>query len=64
MTDDEVVAEVSCGFCMAAKGEPCKDTRTGRLTRRPHPSRRRDAGFQRVGEHPGEMPVDRYDRDY
>lgn len=46
----EIEAEVSCGFCHANRGKPCRDTRTGKLARRPHPSRVRDAVYSRVGE--------------
>ncbi len=62
MTDVETLNEVGCTFCGSAKGSPCTDTRTGSPTRRPHPSRRNDAGFSMVGEHPEEMPEIRWDR--
>lgn len=52
-TDKEIIDLVDCSFCLVGLGEPCKDTRTGKLTRRPHPSRQERAGWMWVGEHPG-----------
>jgi len=52
MTDQEIIDTVACGFCPAKRGEGCIDTRTGRPTRRPHPSRRESAGWKQVGDYP------------
>ena len=52
LQDSEIVALVGCGLCGAAQGARCVDTRTGRLTQRPHPSRREDGGHGSVGEVP------------
>ena len=46
----EIETEASCLFCGAQRGRPCMDTRTGRATQLPHPSRTRDAGLSLVGE--------------
>lgn len=63
MTDREVVEGVRCDFCGAEKGAPCRDTRSGALTRRPHPSRREAAGWSAVGDVPGgDEPEDHWDR--
>ena len=58
LTDREIVNLVCCHFCNAGISSPCKDTRTGKLTRHPHPSRREDAGWVYIGERPGPWDED------
>lgn len=48
-THVEVEEAAACPFCLAGRGEPCRDTRTGWLTWDPHPSRLRDAGPSLTG---------------